>query len=76
MSTSNVDGQQSFTQTNRGNAEKALHQLAGGPSTARQHPQCPPPRKPCSVSLFLVVFESSELMSISDILILTGGAVL
>ena len=36
-------------------------------------PQCPPPGKPCSVSLFLVVFESSELMSISDILILTGG---
>jgi hypothetical protein len=28
MSTSNVDGQQSFTQANRGNAEKALHQLA------------------------------------------------
>src|SRR6516164_9641721 len=46
-----------------------------GPSTARQHPQCPPPRKPCSVSLLLVVFESSELMLISDILILTGGAV-
>src|SRR6516165_2507029 len=39
-------------------------------------PQCPPPGKQCSVSLFLVVFGSSELMAISDILILTGGAVL
>ena len=35
------------------------------------------PRASCSsVLLFLVVFESSELMSISDILILTLGAVL
>ena len=46
-----------------------------GPKRHASAPQCPPHRKPCSVSV-LGFSRVSEPMSISDILILTRGAVL